>query len=259
MVNRRWRPPIPPEHGAKTILAVALLTPLSVSFGTGISLTPRDCLAYLLFAGIAGGALFFREALRQYLLARPEESRWEFRVAVSEGSGILVLIFLLTMVKTPIWWLLGAVIPGVAIEAYRSHGRDRKALSKAGFGVIMLGVVVPVGLVLLGVSDLRTIALVFGLFIGYHTLAILRVGAVIEGVGTIRSIGLFVPIAAVILTVAGFSLGILGLGAPVVFGLSSLRSGHLELTAGSPSFKRLGQSEALLSFVFVLSGPWLVL
>lgn len=258
IMNRRWLPPIPPEHGAKTILVVALLTPPSVSFGTGISLSPSNGIAYLLFAGIAGGALFFREAICQYLLVRPGETPWVGLVAVVEGTVLLILIGGLTLVKTPTWWFLGAVIPGVAIEAFRSHGRDRKALSKAGIGVFVLALVVPVGMVLLGFTDPRTIALVFGLFVGYHILAILRVGAVVEGVGAIRAVGLFVPIAAVVLAVAGFSLSILGLGAPIVFGLSGLRSGHLERTAGSPSFKRLGQSEALLSVVFVLSGPWLV-
>lgn len=258
MVSTRWLPPVPPEHGAKTLLLVALATPVSIGIGAETAIVASVVPIYLLFGGIAVGTMLFREASRQFLLANPVKRRRYGPIAALEavvlvgGAGGLVLL------EEAQWGLLLLLPLGGGIEAWLTRDQRSNPLRKAGVGVLVIGTLVPIGLLLLGFSDPLILFAGYGLFFGYHLLAVLRVGAAVEGSRSMPAIALLVPIAAVALAVVGYGFGILGIAAPVVFGLSGLRSKQLKLKDGDPSLKRLGQTEAMLSLAFVLAGPFLL-
>lgn len=258
MASHRWLPPIPPEHGAKTLLLVALATPLSIGIGAETPVASSFAPAYLLFGGIAAGTMLFREVTRQILLADSAERRRYGSIAALEAVGIIGLAGGLMALEGTGWGLLLLLPIGGAIEAWLTRDRRSKPLLKAGTGVLVIGGLVPAGLFLLDLTAPETLFLAYGLFFGYHLLAVLRVGAAVAAVGAVPAIALLVPVLVVLLTIGGYLTGVLGIGAPIVFCLSALRSGQLERRTERPSLKRLGQAEAMLSLAFVLAGPFLL-
>ncbi|MFB6085848.1 MAG: hypothetical protein ABEJ84_03430 [Halodesulfurarchaeum sp.] len=258
MDRYRWLPPIPPEHGAKTLLLVALATPPSIGIGAEAPDEAGVIPAYLLVIGIGAGTMLFREATRQFLQAAAGDRRRDGAIAVFEAVILVGLTGGLMVLEGTRWGLLLLLPMGGASEAWLTRNGGSKPLLKAGGGVLVIGILVPVGLLLLGLTDPATLVVGYGLFSGYHLLAVLRVGATVEALEAVRSNVLPVPTAAVLVAVVGYAGGVLGVGAPIVFGLSLLRSGHLERRDGKPSLKRLGQAEAMLSLAFVGAGPFLL-
>ncbi|MDZ7850529.1 MAG: hypothetical protein U5K70_06885 [Halodesulfurarchaeum sp.] len=258
MGTHRWLPPIPPEHGAKTLLLVALATPVSIGIGAETAVPLGFGPAYLLFVGIAAGSMLFREATRQFFLSDPTKRRRYGLIAALEAVGILGLTGGLMALEGTGWGLLLLLPIGGAIEARLARDRRSKPLLKAGTGVLAIGALVPIGLLLLGFTDPTLVLAGYGLFFGYHLLAVLRVGAAVEAGERVPAIALLVPLTVVGIAVVGYGSGFLGISSPVVFGLSALRSGQLQQRTGTPSLKRLGQTEAMLSLAFVLAGPFLL-
>lgn len=258
MDEGRWPLPVPPEHGAKTLVLVGLGTPVSVALGIGIPLTRETLVLYLPFCGIGVGGLLFREAIRTSLRSRPEDSRPVGRFIAVEGIGLAVLSGALVVGHHPAWGVLVLLIPVIAVEAWVSRHRQANPLLKAVIGVFVIGGLVPAGLLLLGETDPGNAGVVYVLFLGYHLLAVLRVAAGVGALGSVPTIALLVPTLAVLFTAFGYLAGMFGPGTPIVFGLSALRSGQLERRAESPSLKHLGQAEAMLSLAFVLAGPFLL-
>lgn len=254
----RWLPPIPPEHGAKTLLLVALVTPLSMSGGPGVPVRSGTVSTYGVFAGIAAGSLLFREAIRQTRLATSPAKRRYGSIALLEAALLVAFVGGLGALEGSGWTFLLLLPVGGALDAWRTRENGSKPLRKAGRGVLAIGVLVPLGLRLLGFTDPAMLVAGYGLFVGYHLLAVLRVGAAVDAWQSVPAIALFVPIAAFGLVGLGYSMVGLGIGAPIVFAVSGLRSGQLELSGSAPSLKRLGQTEAILSLVFVLAGPVLL-
>lgn len=258
MTSIPWLPPIPPEHGAKTLLLVGLVTPVSIGFGSGHPLTVRSMPSYLAFAGIAAATVLFREAIRQSLLAQPAATRRYKLIALLEAIGLVALVGALMALENPRWALLLLFPIGGALEAWVTRDHRSNPLLKAGGGVIAIGLFVPLGMGLLKFTEPAMLLAGYGLFVGYYLLAVLRVGAAVEAVGSVPALALLVPIAAIGLVGVGYRTGGLGIGAAIVFGLSGLRSAQLQLRDLAPSLQRLGQAEAVLSLVFVLAGPVLL-
>lgn len=258
MGTDRWRPPLPPEHGAKTMLLVALGTAASIAIGSGVRITIETLSLFLALCGIGVGGLLFRAAVRTSLRPTSEEPRSAGRFLAVEGIALAVLIGVLVLGHHPGWALLALLIPGIAAEAWLSRHGVANPLRIAVIGVLGIGALVPAGLLLFGVTDPSRVMLGYGSFLGYHLLAVLRVGSTIGALGSARVIARLVPVVALGFAAVGYAVDVLGIGAPVVFGLSLLRSGQLEHRKRAPSLTRLGQGEAVLSVAFVLAGPWLL-
>ena len=256
-MDHRWMPPAPPEHGAKTILLVALVTPLTVALGTSIRVTGSALVSSLFLCGIGGFSLLFHEAVRVALDPGENGQPCVRRFLVVEGGAIAALAGGLAVTHHWVWALLILLLPGIAVVAWFTRSRENP-LRTAAIGVPVLGGVVPLGLSLLGIRDVGTLLTVFGIFVMFYELAVLRVGSAVGAFSLDARLVMLPPVGAVLVAGGGAVASVFGVGVPLVFGLSALRSVNLSLRESAPSLKRLGRSEALLSLVFVLSGPVLL-
>lgn len=255
---RQWLPPLPPEHGAKTILVIALATPISVRYSTELPFSIRTAQGYGLFVGFAIGVLLLREAVKRTIRADgSEKRRYAILGAIETVGSIGFVIGLALLVQ--IWWLLLAIVlPPVVWFARQEQQTESSPLIQAGFGVVSLGTLVPLGMILIGFTEPVRILTITGLFIGYHSMAVIRVGGLMEPQRVPDRLVLGSAIALVSITIAGYFLLLFGIGAVVVFFVSGFRSLILNQARQQPSLKRLGQWEAALSLVFVISGPFLL-
>ncbi len=255
---RSWVPPMPPEHGGKTLLGVALATPVSVSIGAGLSPSTETVVGYLFFTSFGIGLLFVREVAKQ--MGRVKRVSKQRYLVIGSIETLAVLGFVLGIGKLvdAEWVLLLVALPIVFLLGRQEAKRYPRPLLQAALGVIALGFLVPLGMLLLGFSNPIAVATVTGLFIMYHGVAVLRVGAVIETEVVSRKFPAGVAIGFFGLSVVGFLANAVGIGTVVVFLLATLSSALLGWTRHEPSLKQLGHWEALLGVGFVLSGPFLL-
>ncbi|WP_148661825.1 hypothetical protein [Halodesulfurarchaeum formicicum] len=259
---RELRPPLPPEHGARSLLIVGLLTPMSVALGAGVSPTGTVLVSVLLFWVLAVGAMLFREAVRRHGAAAGHEKRRYAVVGAVEALLVSLAIGGLGVLQGPIWALGVLAVPAVLLELrYRGQGGAGRLRGVAA-GVLGLSVVAPAGVHLLGVTDPALLGMLYALFAGYHLLATYRVKLVVTRRQTEPSLAtarwLLVPVGALLSVLGGWSVGLIGPAGPALFGLSTARTVQLAMSSDTPAMKRLGKTEALLSVLFVLGGPWLL-
>ncbi|MDR5656449.1 hypothetical protein RH831_04545 [Halodesulfurarchaeum sp. HSR-GB] len=259
---RKLRPPLPPEHGARSLLIVGLLTPVSVGLGAGVSWTSTVLVSVLLFWLLTVGAMLFREAVRRHGAAAGHEKRRYAVIGAVEALLVSLAIGGLVVLQGPIWALGVLAVPAVLVELrYRGQGGAGRLRGVAA-GVLGLSVIAPAGAHLLGITNPGLLGVLYALFAGYHLLATYRVRLVVTRTRAESEIStgrwLLVPVGAVVAVLGGWSIGLIGPAGPVLFGLSTARTVHLAITSDSPPMKRLGQTEALLSTLFVLGGPWLL-
>ncbi|MFB6132764.1 MAG: YwiC-like family protein [Halanaeroarchaeum sp.] len=257
-----WLPPVPSEHGARSMLAVALLTPLSVGYGRGWDVSEHTLLAYLCFTLLAAGILFFREAVRRRLRVPSEFQRSLTAVSLVEGAVILLLVGVLVVLQGRAWIGGLLIIPGVLGDVWIR--RDGYPIPMGGemAGVLALSLAVPVGAMVLGMSFTPAGILLYGLFVGFHALGLVRVKTARnrdadwyrEGIAfDMGSHG----IVALIVGIAWF-VGWTGIAAPLIFLAALGWAVWLVLREKALPVRTLGKRERALSLLFVLGGPWLL-
>lgn len=260
MCSRYIPPPSPTEHGATSVLIVGLLTPVSLAIAAGVNWTSSMLGSYLLFVTLAVGTMFFRAAVRRYRLANGARKRHFATYGVVEGTVIVLAIAGLVAWQGPEWGVTLMAVPGVLAELrYREQGSSAPLLDVV-MGVLGLSVLVPVGALVVGIEARSNVASLFVLFAAYHGLATYRVKTVMN-----RSRGrssppatriLVVFVIVLIAIVTGWGLGVFGVAMPILFLVSTIRTGQLVLVLESADTKRLGRSETLLSLLFVIVVPW---
>ncbi|MFQ3293320.1 MAG: hypothetical protein ACI9PP_002253 [Halobacteriales archaeon] len=255
-------PPLPTEHGATSVLVVGLLTPVSLAIAAGVNWTISVLGSYLLFVTLAVGTMLYRAAVRRYRLADGPRKRYYATYGAVEGTVVVLAIAGLVALQGPEWGVALVALPGVVAELrYRGQGSSVPLLDVV-MGVLGLSVLVPAGALIVGIEARSAVASLFVLFAAYHVLATYRVKTVMKrsrersDTSTTRWLMPFVVVLLVV--VAGWSLDVLGVAAPILFLVSTVRTGKLAAASESPSTKRLGRSEAFLSLLFVLGAPWLL-
>jgi hypothetical protein len=261
MNRSRYLPPLPVEHGARSLLVVALLLPVSVAFGPEGSWTGTSVLSYLLFAIVAVGTMLLREAMRRYGLTSGTARHRILKFAVAESLVVVAAIGGLVALRGMAWVSAVGVFPAVAFELrFREQGRAGSFLDVAA-GVLGLSLLVPVGASLLGVGSPVALSSLFLLFAGFHLLAIHRVMTAMKRArqsNQSATSGILAPVIALAAVVVGWQIGWVGLAGPVLFTISTVRTVQLLTAAALPPTKRIGQTEAVLSALFVLGGAWLL-
>ena len=259
-LRHRILPPIPTEHGAWVMLTAGVLTPLAVVVARGM---PDDGMlwAFVAFVVLAVLALLFREALRRRgIRDAPAARRRLLFFAVVEAVAILFVAVGLALQVGPVWILAAAAVPAVVLDLWVRKTGWPVPLGGELSGLCALSVVVPAGAVLLGL-DSRTAGLLWLLFLAFHVGSVIRVQSLLSATGRrgelFRRASLSYHGVALLAVTAGWYGGPLGLGAPVAFAVAGGRT----LVAGgeaTPALKTVGRREGLLSTLFVVTAPWLV-
>jgi hypothetical protein len=259
--GRRWLPPIPVEHGARSMLAIALLTPVSVALGGSVP-DADAVIGYLAFAVFGVTALLFREAVRRSLDSPPAHRSRYTAFAVAEAVVLLASTGALAWLDGPTWGLLVLAIPGVLADIRIRRRGWPVPLGGVLVGVVSLSLVVPAGAILLGVGSLQSTLALFALFVAFHLASVLRVKTALgrDGDGGRRTLVLDVAFHAGLLTVAvaGWQTGVVGAGAPVLFLVASARAAWLVGRSEAPGVRALGRGERAFSLALLVVGPWLL-
>jgi hypothetical protein len=239
---------------------VGLLTPVSVGFGSKLEVARIVPLSFLPFVALVIASLLFREAIRRYTSVRGTEKRRYARFAAVEAGVVLLATLGLVHLQGRMWALAILAVPAVVTELrYRRQGGSVPIWHVIS-GVLGLSLIVPLGLFTVGVTDRSALTIVFSLFVAYHVLAIVRVKMVMnrppEQSGRSPGHWLLVPVMVLVATIAVWAWGVVGPSVPLLFLVSTMRTAHLASVTDLPSTKRLGRTEALLSILFVLGGPW---
>ena len=251
-------PPVPPEHGAWVMLGVALTAPLVIALVRSVPDTGQ-LLGYGLLVLLAVTTLFFREAVRRRLRARPGEHGRLRRIAVVEAVVLLSLVFALVALAGR-WWALGVfVIPAVLGDVWIRRRGWPIPLGGELSGVIALSLAVPAGALLLGVG-IEAILVVWSLYVVHHVAGVLRVQLAIgrNDLGRRRALGVLFHAFIALLMTGLWMWGYVGPGAPLVFVAGAGRAGFLSKQEETTQLKTVGKWEGILSTIFVLAAPWIV-
>lgn len=259
----RLRPPLPTEHGAIVMTTAALITPLVALVPGGLPASDT-LLAYAGFVGLVAIALLIRESLKQRSLSSDRERLRQLNVVASlEAATLVALAGALAAAYDPRWLLAVALIPLAGLNLYLGSRNWPVPVGNELAGVFGLSLIVPVGVVVLGATELWLVGGLWLLFATFHVGSVLRVGTQMIGSGptTRRLVTLMRVYHVGLVGVAALAwiTGWVSLLAPLVFVAAVWRAEQL-VTAepGSVSLKALGQSEAALSTLFVLALPWVL-
>ncbi|MFB6266738.1 MAG: YwiC-like family protein [Halodesulfurarchaeum sp.] len=257
-----WLPPVPSEHGARSMLAVALLTPLGVGFGRGMAVSARTLLAYLCFTLLATGVLFFREAVRRRLRVPAEFQRSLTMVALLEAVVIVLLVGVLVVLQGQTWVAGVLVLPGVLGDVWIRRRGYPIPMGGEIAGVLALSLAVPVGTIVLGMAPIPAGIPLYGLFVGFHALGLVRVKTARNRDADWYRLGVALDIGGhgigVLLAGATWFLGWTGVASPLIFLAALGWAVWLVLREEAPPVRTLGKRERALSLLFVLGGPWLL-
>ncbi len=260
-VRHPWIPPIPAEHGARSMLGAALLTPVAVAI-IRAQPVPQTAIAYLAFALLGIVGLAFREALRQHLMAPSEfQARLTPFVAI-EGAAMVILVAILAVMTGPIWALTILTIPAIVMDIFFRRRLFSGRILGTVTGAVSLSFAVPLGVFILDIGGSNWAVWLYILFVAFHLTAIARVLTVRARGGErypsvrLGNVGFHVGLFA--LAAGGWSLGILGPGAPLLFIAGAIRMGYLLRQSEPPTLSDLGRGERAFTAAFILCAPWVL-
>lgn len=255
------RPPVPREHGAWVLVTASLVSPLVIAIvrTTGWS---RHLPTFGLLVGISFGILFFREALRRWLRPRKRPRRLAW-IAVGEALSILLLVSGLIWMENVLWAVAYLVVPAVVVDVgIRRRGGWPLPMGNEIAGVLSLSLAVPAGWVLFDIGGIRTMILLWLAYVLYHGAGLVRVQMALRLEGNDRRTAVVsgVGIHVILLAIAtgGWYLGYLGPGGPPIFAIAMLYTEWRSRGERTPPRASLGQSEAALSTIFVVTAPWII-
>lgn len=257
-----WVPPIPPEHGARSMLAVALSIPLAVSLGVATSLTTVIIGAYVLLSLLSIGVLFFREAVRRRIQAPTKYQRQFTLHTIVQGAMLVLLSAGLMVLKGWAWAFSVIVIPAAFTDIVIRQRGVGIPLWDELTGVLAISLAVPVGAVLLGIVEMEVLVLLYGLFVSFHVLGVARVKTVLSRneprYRTVVWVDVGVHLVGLLASGGVWFLGHAGIALPIVFFLSLGRALYLVWQDEAPPVPKLGRGERAFSIILVLAGPWLL-
>ena len=259
-IRHRILPPIPTEHGAWVMFTAGVLIPVAVVVARGLPADGRPG-GFVAFVALAVLSLLFREALRRRALREDSAARRRLLLFATVEAAAILLVAVGLSLSIGAWWLLAAAaIPAVVVDVRVRRTGWPVPLGGELTGLAALSVVVPAGGVLLGL-DSRTAGLLWLLYLFFHVGSVIRVQSLLSATGPrgqlFRRASLSYHGLALLSVTAGWYGGLLGPGAPVVFAVAA---GRTWVAGGdaTPALKTVGRREGLLSTLFVVSAPWLV-
>lgn len=241
---------------------VAVLLPVTVAIGRPAGLDLPSLLAYVLFALLGVGVLGFREAVQRRLRA-PAQHQQRFTVfALVEALGLFLIVGALVVLEGQLWGVAIIVIPAVLMDvAIRRRGMPIPLWDELT-GILSISLAVPVGSVILELGGYDMIALLYGIFVAFHVLGLVRVKTALSRDSaryrTVLGVGLGIHLVFLVAAGAGWWVGATGVSTPLVFLASLGRGAWLAAQDEPPAVRRLGRGERAFSVILLLGGPLLL-